>query len=128
LDHEAIEEMTNRCLSMAAGGKINSKNAWDLPLIAYLPSLIHCVDEGGSKNAFAFAHAGGCVGASADVYGRRVDSLHDIIFHSLLTKSNVEASEDHTAGAPPRRAHGDTTTFLNVSALQRKKHTMCLVP
>lgn len=93
-----LQSMLDRAVEMSAGGRIDSNSAWQLPLLSYLPNLVQLVDDAGT-----FAKAAGALGASADLYGKRVDLLHTTIQETMFKKgpepSNAGAHALHLANA-----------------------------
>jgi hypothetical protein len=97
MSRDDLDQMVMRTLEMQNGGKITISTAWDMPFIPLLPRLIHDVTSGAD-----FSEAGCCIGAGAEIFAKKVDSLHVTTLMQMVQKDR-EAPNQGDAGAhqPP---------------------------
>jgi len=117
--HE-LAEMYSKIIGMSASGKISAKNAWDLNLVDNMDKILQ-LDEQNKRTHFQ--KASHTIQAASQIYGYRVDSVHQHTY-KVLTNFNsapVPGEEDAGAGAAAgakRRRPGKTTIaselFCNV--------------
>lgn len=70
---EALDELLQNCLKLAAQDKISSKNSWELQLIEHIEEVIP-IDTDFHPD---FIRISGAIQASAKIYSGRVDHLYD---------------------------------------------------
>ena len=75
-----VNDAADRLIELVSANKLNTTNAWDHDSESCLADLLNSVTD-----SIGFARAGCVVGATADAYGRKVDSLFtrvDQVAHS----------------------------------------------
>lgn len=85
LSTEALNNMFERCIKLAAENKITDKNVWDLNLIQHLPSIV-LAGQQASKSAFNFQKISGGLDAGVTIYSKRVDHTYKEAFQTLQGK------------------------------------------
>ncbi|CAF3800351.1 unnamed protein product [Rotaria sp. Silwood1] len=74
-----LVDLYQKTLELATQGKINIKNAFNIPLVERLPQILNVIaldDKDNHNLGPNFVKAGSVIDTSAKIYGFRVDALH----------------------------------------------------
>jgi len=74
-----LVDLYQKTVELATQGKINIKNAFNIPLVERLPQVLNVIaldDKDNHNLGPNFVKAGSVIDTSAKIYGFRVDALH----------------------------------------------------